>query len=47
MRVNLVATAIDSGVSGEAEPGGEYTAAVDFKNDSDKTMTSVTVGGFN
>ncbi|OPX94462.1 MAG: hypothetical protein A4E53_00061 [Pelotomaculum sp. PtaB.Bin104] len=45
--VNLVAISIDPGVSGEAEPGGEYTATITLKNDSDKNLTSVPVGGFN
>ena len=47
MALNLVALGIHPGVSGEAEPGASYTATVDFKNDSDKTLIGVPVGGFN
>ena len=45
--VNLIALRIHPGVEGEADPGGEYIAAVDFNNDSDKYLTDVPVGGFN
>ncbi|OPX85776.1 MAG: hypothetical protein A4E53_03371 [Pelotomaculum sp. PtaB.Bin104] len=42
--VNLKAVSIDPGVSGEADPGGEYTGHVTFANESDYTFTGVPVG---
>lgn len=46
-QINLVASSIDPGIKGEAEPGKQYTGSVTFKYFGKEPVTNVPIGVFN